>query len=95
MAHRCKISGVSRQHGHRVSHANNKRKHVFKANIQSKRLFIPELGRYVRLKVSTQTLRTIDKIGVAEALRKNGLSIEKVIGKTQRKALEDSSTSAR
>lgn len=79
MAHRCMISGKSRQHGHRVSHANNKRKHVFRANLQEKKLFITELGRSVRLKVSTQMLRTIDKIGLAAAAKKHGLSLSELV----------------
>lgn len=75
MSHRCSISGVGRQHGHRVSHANNKTKHVFYSNLQSKRLFIPALNKWVKLKVSTQMLRTIDKIGIKSALEKYGKSI--------------------
>jgi large subunit ribosomal protein L28 len=37
---------------------------MFNPNIQSKRLYSPLLGRYVRLKVSTSGLKTIDKLGV-------------------------------
>jgi len=75
MAHKCSISGKSRQTGHRVSHANNKSKHVFKANIQSKRIFIPEENRMVRLKLSTQTIRTIDKIGLKATLKKYNVTL--------------------
>ena len=75
MAHKCQISGVSRQSGHRVSHANNKTKHVFKANIQSRRIFVPELGKSLKLKVSTSMIRTIDKLGLNLALKKNGLKL--------------------
>jgi large subunit ribosomal protein L28 len=70
MAHRCEITGVGRQHGHRVSHANNKTKHVFKANIQKKKIFVPSLGKTITLKLSTQVLRTIDKIGIESVLKK-------------------------
>lgn len=76
MAHRCSISGVSRQHGHRVSHAKNRRKHVFQANLQSRRLYIPSLDRFVKMKLSTRVLRTIDKLGVEQALKKYGLSVK-------------------
>ena len=70
MAHKCKISGTSRQHGHRVSHANNKTKHVFRANLQTRSLYIPEEKRTVRVKLSTRIIRTIDKIGLKETLKK-------------------------
>lgn len=76
MSNRCSISGKTRQYGHRVSHANNKTNHAFLANIQSKRLYIPELKKWVKLKVSTQMLRTIDKLGIMGALKKHGVSID-------------------
>ena len=75
MARRCEISGKAGQNGNRVSHANNKRHHVFQANVQSKRIWIPELGRRVTLNLSTNMIRTIDKIGVTAALKKNGLTL--------------------
>lgn len=78
MARRCAVSGVARQTGNRVSHANNKRKHVFKANLQAKRVYVPELGRVVRIKVSTRVLRTIDKLGLLPTLEKYGLELSDV-----------------
>lgn len=78
MTHKCEISGNSRQFGHRVSHANNKSKHVFLANIQIKRMYIPEEKRFVRLKLSTRMLRTIDKLGLKGALSKHGLTLKDI-----------------
>jgi large subunit ribosomal protein L28 len=74
MANKCQISGVSRQSGHRVSHANNKRKHVFKANIQTKKIYLQDENRYVKIKVSTSVLRTIDAIGIKATLKKYNIS---------------------
>lgn len=70
MANRCKISGIARQNGHRVSHAKNKTKHAFKANIQARSIFVPEENKTVRIKLSTRMIRTIDKIGLTAALKK-------------------------
>lgn len=75
MAKRCSISGKGRQCGHRVSHAKNRTKHTFNANIQSKRFYVADEDRYVRLKVSTRMIRTIDKLGLKPALKKFGLSL--------------------
>lgn len=80
MSHRCSISGKSRQSGNRVSHAKNRRRHVFRANIQSKRIYVPEEERYVRVKVSTRMIRTIDKLGLNAALDKHGLTIADIAG---------------
>ena len=75
MARRCEISGATYQNGNRVSHANNKTHHKFETNLQTKRLFVPELGRTVRVRVSTRILRTIDKLGFTGTLKKYNLSL--------------------
>ena len=75
MARKCQISGASRQSGHRVSHAKNKTKHVFMANLQSKRVYVPEQKKYVRVKLSTRMIRTIDKLGLAATLKKYHLTL--------------------
>jgi large subunit ribosomal protein L28 len=42
-------------------------------NLQTKRIFIPEFGRYVRLKLSCRALKTINKNGALQTLQKAGL----------------------
>jgi large subunit ribosomal protein L28 len=78
MARKCEISGVTHQNGNRVSHANNKTHHKFESNLQTKRLFVPELGRYVRVRVSTRMLRTIDKLGFTGALEKYRVDLKQI-----------------
>jgi large subunit ribosomal protein L28 len=76
MARKCQISGVSRQCGNRVSHAKNRTKHVFRANLQTKRLYVPEEKRYITIKISTRMIRTIDKLGLQGTLKKFGVSLQ-------------------
>lgn len=78
MARRCQISGTTHQNGHRVSHANNKTKHRFESNLQSKKLYVDQLGKYVRVKVSTRMLRTIDKVGLIQALKQHNMTLKDV-----------------
>lgn len=73
MARQCQITGKKGQSGHRVSHANNKSNHIFAPNLQKKRLFVPELNRFVTVKLSTHGLRIVDKIGPYRALKQAGL----------------------
>ncbi len=61
--------------GNNVSHANNKTKRWQYPNLQRKRIWVPELNRYVRLRVSTRALRSIDKMGLTTFLKKNGLTV--------------------
>ncbi len=75
MSYRCQLSGKSKQIGNRVSHANNKSSHAFLANLQDKRIYIPEQKKWVKVRVSARMLRTIDKIGMMGALKKYGVSL--------------------
>lgn len=42
-------------------------------NLQKKRVYIPELGTSVRLLISTKAIRTINKLGAFQALKKSGM----------------------
>ncbi len=42
-------------------------------NLQKKKLFVPELGKTVRIEVSAKGLRTINKNGAYATLKKAGL----------------------
>ncbi|MEX2444936.1 MAG: 50S ribosomal protein L28 [Alkalispirochaeta sp.] len=78
MSRRCAISGKKPLSGNNVSHAHNKSKRWQRPNIQVKRLFVPELKRFVRIKMSTRALRTVSKIGLMPYLRKEGLQLKDV-----------------
>ncbi len=75
MARVCDITGKRPRVGNNVSHANNKTKRKFYPNLQKKRFYIPEEDKWITLKVSTSAIRTINKNGITEVLkkaRKNG-----------------------
>ena len=55
--------------GNNVSHALNRTKRKFNANLIKKRFYIPEEDSWVTLKVSTSALKTINKIGIAAAIK--------------------------
>ncbi len=79
MSCKCDISGKTAQNGNRVSHAKNRTKHVFKANIQVRNVFVPEENRNVKLRVSTRILRTIDKLGLAGTLKKYNVDLKDLL----------------
>lgn len=79
MSRKCTISGKKPMAGNNVSHAHNKTRRWQRPNVQTKRLFVPELNRFVRLKLSTRALRTISKIGLLPYLRKEGLQLKDVV----------------
>ncbi len=71
MARRCPITGKGVMSGNNVSHANNKTRRRFLPNLQETSVMSDALGRPVRLRVSTNGLRTIEhKGGIDAFLRK-------------------------
>tara|TARA_A100001011_G_C14124695_1_gene762801 strand:- start:544 stop:783 length:240 start_codon:yes stop_codon:yes gene_type:complete len=65
----CEISGKRVMFGNNVSHALNRTKRRFDANIIKKRFFIPEEGKWVTLTVSTSILKTINRKGISAVLK--------------------------
>ena len=79
MSRFCKLTGKKPLVGNNVSHAHNKTKRRQLVNLQNKSIFIPELGRKVKIRMSRNAMRTIDKIGLMPFLKKQGLSLKDVV----------------
>lgn len=66
----CQLTGKRPIAGNNVSFSNRKTKRRFMPNLHKKRYFIPELDKWVTLKLSTSAMRTINKLGIYEYLQK-------------------------
>lgn len=51
---KCSVSERTTGFGHRVAHCNKKTKRTFRVNMISKRVWVPELNRFVRVKLSAR-----------------------------------------
>lgn len=69
------ITGKRKLKGQNVSHSNIKTKRWQNLNIQRRRIWVPELGRFVTLNLTTRDLRTIDRVGVFEYARRHGVRL--------------------
>jgi len=67
MARRCAVTGKGVMFGNNVSHANNKSRRRFEPNLQETSLLSDALGRMVRLRLSTNAIRTIEHKGGLDA----------------------------
>ena len=67
MARRCAITGKGVLTGNNVSHANNKTRRRFLPNLQDASLLSDALGHPVRMRISTQGLKTIEHNGGIDA----------------------------
>lgn len=74
----CQVTGKRPMSGNNVSHANNKTKRRFLPNLHVHRFWVASQKRWVKLRVSHQGMRTIDKNGIDAVLadmRQRGIKI--------------------
>jgi large subunit ribosomal protein L28 len=68
MARVCQVTGKKPMVGNNVSHANNRTKRRFLPNLQDRRFWVESEKRWVRLRLTTAGLRTIEKQGIDAVL---------------------------
>jgi large subunit ribosomal protein L28 len=86
MAKKCEITGAGVTRGSKIHRRGLAKKkggigqHVtkvvprtFTPNLQSKRIWVPELKKFVQVKATTRAFKTISKNGAYATLRKAGL----------------------
>ena len=92
MSRRCELTGKGPMVGHHVSHANNKKKRVFRPNLQTVSLASEALGQKVRLRISMNALRSVDRNGGLDpfllkakddALSERALRLKRMIARKQ------------
>ena len=75
----CSITGKSPLVGNSVSKSNIKTKRRQLPNLQTKKIYIPEINRTVKIKLSVNALKTIDKTGLLNYLKKQKLELSDII----------------
>ena len=83
---KCQITGAGPKTGKRISRRGKAKREggvgkkttgisfrTFKPNLQKKRIYVPELDRWVTVRLTTRALKTIDRDGPYSVLRKAGL----------------------
>ncbi len=69
MSRICQVTGKRPMSGNNVSHAHNKTRRRFLPNLQAHRFWVASENRWVRLRISHQGLRIIDKKGIDNVLK--------------------------
>ncbi|MBK5964292.1 50S ribosomal protein L28 [Thiocystis minor] len=64
----CQVTGKRPLTGNNVSHANNKTKRRFLPNLHDHRFWVAAEKRFVKLRVSANGMRIIDKKGIDTVL---------------------------
>jgi large subunit ribosomal protein L28 len=66
-------SGLAKKKGGIGRHVTKVVKRTVSPNLQNKRIWVPELGRFVRVKLSCRALKTVNKNGAFKTLKEAGL----------------------
>ena len=78
MSRICQVTGKRMQTGNNVSHANNRTRRTFNPNIHDRRFWVASENRWIKLRVSANGLRPIDKNGIDVVLAEMRARGEKV-----------------
>lgn len=78
MSKKCSITGKKPSFGNNVPFSHKKSRRRWDPNVQDKRIWVPELNRFVKIRLSTRAMRTIDRQGLMPYLRKNNLTLKDV-----------------
>jgi large subunit ribosomal protein L28 len=63
MAKVCDLTGKRRQVNNNVAHSKTKTKCNKAPNLKTKKIYDPESGETIKLRLSTSAIRTLDKVG--------------------------------
>jgi large subunit ribosomal protein L28 len=74
----CQVTGKKMMTGNNVSHANNHTRRTFNPNVHDRRFWVASENRWIKLRVSANGLRTIDKNGIDAVLAEMRARGEKV-----------------
>ncbi len=66
-------SGLAKKKGGIGRHVTKTVNRMVYPNLHEKRIWVPELGQFIRMKISCKALKTINKNGAFNTLKKVGL----------------------
>ena len=78
MSRICQVTGKGPMSGNNVSHAHNKTRRRFLPNLHSHRFWVESENRFVKLRVSANGMRIIDKKGIDTVLAEMRARGEKI-----------------
>ncbi len=75
MSRRCQLTGKKANNGFAISHSHRRTKRLQHVNLQSKRVWWAEGNRFVKLKLSTKAIKTLEVRGLAVMAKEAGINL--------------------
>ncbi len=78
MARKCQLTGKQANNAFAISHSHRRTKKLQEANLQWKRVWWKEGNRWVRLRLSTKAIKTLEKKGLQAMAKEAGINLNKL-----------------
>ena len=78
MSRVCQLTGKRANNGMAVSHSHVRTKKLQQVNLQERRLWWAEGNRFIKIRVSTRALKTIQKKGLGAYAKELGINLAKI-----------------
>ncbi|MBD2771474.1 50S ribosomal protein L28 [Iningainema tapete] len=75
MSRRCELTGKKANNAFAISHSHRRTKRLQHVNLQTKRVWWSEGNRWVKLKLSTKAIKTLETKGLAAMAKEAGLNL--------------------
>jgi large subunit ribosomal protein L28 len=79
MPGRKKVTGVKPMFGNQRSFSMRATRRKYNPNMQTKTFYVPELDRSVEVRITAGEIRTVDKIGLLEFLKRRGVNVNRLL----------------
>ncbi|HIK14910.1 MAG TPA: 50S ribosomal protein L28 [Leptolyngbyaceae cyanobacterium M33_DOE_097] len=78
MARKCQLTGKKANNGRAISHSHRRTKKLQEVNLQWKRVWWEEGNRWVRLRLSTKAIKTLQHKTLGQFAKETGLDLSKI-----------------
>ncbi|MBW4661497.1 MAG: 50S ribosomal protein L28 [Drouetiella hepatica Uher 2000/2452] len=77
MPRQCDLTGKKANNAYAVSHSHRRTKKLQEANLQEKRVWWSQGNRWVKLRLSTKAIKTLERKGLAAMAKEAGINLNK------------------
>ena len=78
MGRKCQLTGKKANNAFAISHSHRRTKRLQEANLQEKRVWWPQGNRWVKLRLSTKAIKTLQIKGIDAMAKEAGLNLNKL-----------------
>ncbi len=77
MGRQCQLTGKQANNAYAISHSHRRTKKLQEANLQWKRIWWPQGNRWVKLRLSTKAIKTLEKRGLQAMAKEAGIDLNR------------------